>query len=252
MTVELYPAIDLRHGAAVRLAQGDFDRQQEFGAPLPLARRYEAAGAGWIHVVDLDAARTGTAVNRAEVLAIAAAVGIPVQAGGGVRSAADAEELLSGGVARVVLGTAAITDPSLVSELADRFPNRIAVGLDHRAGAEGTGREVAVEGWVKGSGTTLAEALDRLGAIALGAVVVTAIEHDGVLQGPDASGLAEVLEATSHPVIASGGVRSADDLRALGRLRAAGRGLAGVVVGRALVDGTLDVGEAVAVCAASA
>lgn len=250
--MELYPAIDLRHGTAVRLAQGDFAREQRFGDPVALARRYEAAGARWIHVVDLDAARTGEGANRAEVLAVAGAVDVPVQCGGGIRSAADADELLGGGVARVVLGTVAVRDPALVEELARRYPGQVAVGLDHRAGAAGGSREVAVEGWEQGSGTALEDALDALRAVPVAAVVVTAIERDGVLQGPDLAGLTDVLGITPHPVIASGGVRSAGDLHALAALEAGGRRLAGAVVGRALVDGTLDVEEAVAACAASA
>lgn len=249
--MELFPAIDLRGGAAVRLAQGDFARQRDYGDPLALARRYEDAGARWIHVVDLDAARSGRAANRAEVLAIAAAVGARVQTGGGVRSAADAEELLSGGVARVVLGTAAVTDPALLRQLAERFPGRVAVGLDHRQ-VPGGGREVAVDGWERGSGTSLADALARLEELPVAAVIVTSIERDGVLEGPDLQGLRLVLGSTAHEVVASGGVRSVEDLTALGRLDVDGRRLAGVVVGRALVDGTLDVREAVTACAASA
>ncbi|HLX87722.1 MAG TPA: HisA/HisF-related TIM barrel protein [Acidimicrobiales bacterium] len=246
--MDLFPAIDLRQGGVVRLARGDFAEERRYGDPLELARRYEAAGARWIHVVDLDAARTGVAHDRAQVLAVVREVSVPVQTGGGVRRAADAEELLGGGVARVVLGTAAVTDPGLVSELATRFPGRVAVGLDHRGG----GREVAVDGWQRGGGTSLSDALAQLGSVPLAAVVVTAIERDGVLEGPDLAGLATVLAQSTHPVIASGGVRSVDDLVALGRLEADGHRLAGVIVGRALVEGTLDVEEAVAACAASA
>ncbi|HUY63812.1 MAG TPA: HisA/HisF-related TIM barrel protein [Acidimicrobiales bacterium] len=245
--MELFPAIDLRAGAAVRLAQGDFGRQSDYGDPLALARRYAEAGARWVHVVDLDGARTGTAANRVQVLAIAAATPASVQAGGGVRSAPDAEELLGGGVARVVLGTAALSDPGLLGSLAERFPGQVAVGIDHRGG----GADVAVDGWTRPSGTTLSEALARLDGLALAAVIVTAIEHDGVLSGPDIPGLEAVLGLCAHPVIASGGVRSVADLRALAALSGGGRGLAGVIVGRALVDGTLDVEEAVAACATS-
>jgi len=246
--MELYPAIDVRGGVAVRLAQGDFDREDRYGDPLDLARRYVAAGARWIHVVDLDAARTGEPANRDVVLAIAAGVDAQVQCGGGVRSAADAEELLQGGVARVVLGTAAVSDPGLVAGLAERFPGGVAVGLDHR----GAGRELAVEGWRRAGGTSLAAALARFGGVDLGAVVVTAIERDGVMAGPDLRGLAAVLGAAGHPVIASGGVRSADDLRRLASLEVRGRRLSGAVVGRALVDGSLALEEALAACAASA
>ncbi|MHB8329904.1 MAG: HisA/HisF-related TIM barrel protein [Acidimicrobiales bacterium] len=244
--MELYPAIDLRDGIAVRLAQGDFDRQRQYGDPVDLARSYTAAGARWIHVVDLDAARTGAAHNRAVVVAIAAAVDAAVQAGGGVRSVTDAEELLDGGVARVVLGTAAVADPDLVEYLAERFPGRVAVGLDHRGG-----RDVAVEGWARLSGTTLEDALARTSVADLAAVVVTAIERDGVLEGPDLHGLADVLRQSAHPVIASGGVRSAADLRALAGLESGGRRLAGAIVGRAFVEGALSVEEAMAACETS-
>ena len=243
--MELYPAVDVRGGQAVRLAQGDFGRQREYGDPLALAQRYAAAGARWVHVVDLDAARTGRPAGRADVLAIARQTPAAVQAGGGVRTSADAEELLGGGVARVVMGTAAASDPGLVAALADRFPGRVAVGLDHRDG------ELALSGWERAGGVTLPEALEALAGVPLGAVVVTSIERDGMLGGPDLEGLGEVLSASAHPVIASGGVRSVADLEALGRLGSPGRRLAGVIVGRALVEGSLGVEEAMAACAAS-
>lgn len=245
--MDLFPAIDLIDGEAVRLVQGDFDRRHGFGDPLELARRYRDAGARWVHVVDLDAARSGGAPNRAVVLAIAGQSGMQVQAGGGLRAASDVETLLESGVARVVLGTAALADPAFATEMAMRFPGRVVLGLDHRGG----GADVATDGWVRESGTSLDEALDRFAHVDLAAVVVTNIERDGVAAGPDLSGLARVLERTRHPVVASGGVRSADDLRALNSLSAGGRALAGAVVGRALVDGSLDVREAVTVCAAS-
>jgi phosphoribosylformimino-5-aminoimidazole carboxamide ribotide isomerase len=245
--VELYPAIDLRDGAAVRLVQGDFARQRSYGDPVDLARRYAEAGARWIHVVDLDAARTGSPVNRAAVLAIAGAVDVAVQAGGGVRSAADVDALLGGGVARVVLGTAAVRHPDLVGELADRHRARIAVGVDHRGG----GRDVAVTGWEGVGGTTLDDLLARLGAMPLAAVIVTAIERDGAMTGPDVGGLAHVLATCAHDVIASGGVRGTADLVALSALEADGRRLAGAIVGTALVEGDMSVEEAMAACAVS-
>ena len=243
--MELYPAVDLRGGKAVRLAQGDFDRQTDYGDPLALARRYAAAGARWVHVVDLEAARTGVPAGRADVLAIARETPLSVQAGGGVRTSADAEELLGAGVARVVLGTAAASDPVLVAELAERHPGRVAVGLDHRGG------ELSLWGWERAGGLSVSEALGRLAGLPIGAVVVTSIERDGVMGGPDLDGLRQVLAESRHPVLASGGVRSVSDIEALGRLEAGGRRLAGVVVGRALVDGALDVEEAMAACAAS-
>jgi phosphoribosylformimino-5-aminoimidazole carboxamide ribotide isomerase len=245
--VELYPAIDLRDGGAVRLFQGDFDRQRGYGDPVELAERYAAGGARWIHVVDLDAARTGIAVNRAVVLAIAAAVDVRVQTGGGVRGAEDVAELLDGGVARVVLGTVAVRDPGLVAKLAERFPGQVAAGFDHRGG----GAEVAVTGWEEGGGTSLTEALDRLASVPLAAVIVTAIETDGAMSGPDIDGLRRALALTPHDVIASGGVRHAGDLAALAAVDVDGRRLAGVIVGTALVEGAVTMEEAMAACAAS-
>jgi phosphoribosylformimino-5-aminoimidazole carboxamide ribotide isomerase len=245
--MELFCAIDLRDGVAVRLVQGDFARQRDYGDPVALARRYVAGGARWIHVVDLDAARTGDPVNRAAVLNIADAVDVAVQAGGGVRSVESAAALLDEGVARVVLGTSAVTDPDLVDTLATLYPGRIAVGLDHR----GEGAEVSVAGWEGGTGTTLADALERVASVPLAAVIVTAIERDGTMAGPDVEGLRRVLTLSRHDVVASGGVRGAGDLVSLARLEAAGRRLAGAIVGTALVEGTVSVEEAIAACAAS-
>ena len=244
----LYPAIDLRDGRCVRLYQGDYGREQAYGTdPVAVARDFAAAGARWIHVVDLDAARTGEPVNRDVVAAIAAAVrplGVSVQAGGGVRDQASAEALFAAGVDRVVLGTAAVEHPELVRELAADHP--VAVGLDARNG------EVAVRGWTEGSGRKVTELLARYEDAGVAAVVVTEIERDGTLTGPDVDGLASVLEATALDVIASGGVSSVADLEVLASLRAAGtRRLAGVIVGKALHDGLFSVEEAVAACEAS-
>jgi phosphoribosylformimino-5-aminoimidazole carboxamide ribotide isomerase len=247
--MELLAAIDLRGGQAVRLVQGDFARQQDYGDPLALARSFARAGAPWLHLVDLDAARDGVPVHRSTVVAIARSCGVPVQTGGGVRTVADVASLLEAGVARVVLGTAALADPAGAVRMAERFPGRVAVGLDYRRSA---GRlEVAVRGWTTSSGRSVGEVLVELAGAPLGAVVVTAIERDGTLAGPDLAGLAEVLEATEHPVVASGGVGSLADVVSLRRLRSptTGRALAGVVVGKALVEGRMSVEEVVAACA---
>jgi phosphoribosylformimino-5-aminoimidazole carboxamide ribotide isomerase len=210
-------------------------------------------------VVDLDAARGGDPVNRPTVLAIAAAVGVPVQSGGGVRSEDDVRELLSGGVSRVVLGTLALDDPGLARTLAATFPGRVGVGIDYRLDADGA-TEVAVRGWEQGTGRTVDELLGDLAGAGVVAVIVTAIERDGMLTGPDVAGLRQVLGSTDIPVIASGGVAAASDIEALARLevragaRAAGdtgtpRRLYGVISGKALVDGRLTVEEGVAACA---
>jgi len=250
--VDLYPAIDIRDGTAVRLAQGDFDRQSQYGDPVELARAFAKSGAPWLHVVDLDAARTGHPVNRATVLDIAAAVDIPVQTGGGVRGDEDVDTLLSGGVTRVILGSAVLDDPGLAGRAAGRHPGRIAVGLDYRLDAGGRA-EIAIRGWEQASGRTVAEVLDELAGVDLAAVVVTAIERDGMLSGPDLVGLAAVLGATAHPVIASGGVGSVEDIRVLADLSVeAGsgqRGLSGAITGRALVEGRLTVEAGVAASA---
>jgi phosphoribosylformimino-5-aminoimidazole carboxamide ribotide isomerase len=235
--MDLYPAIDLLGGRCVRLRHGDYDQVTEFDDdPVAQARRFAAEGATWIHAVDLDAARTGEPVNRSVIAEVAPAVDVPVQAGGGVRTRADAEALWGAGVRRVVLGTAALEDPSLVAALA--ADGEVAVGLDAR------GRDLAVRGWTESAGVDLLDAARRFGEMGVAALVVTQIHRDGTLEGPDLEGLAAVLEATSAPVVASGGVGSVDDLRALAELD-----LAGVIVGLALYDGRVTVPEAMAALA---
>jgi len=237
--VDLYPAIDLRGGQVVQLTQGDFARERVHGDdPVAVAKGFVAAGARWIHTVDLDAARTGEPVNRGLIAAIAAAVDVPVQAGGGVRSAEAARALADVGVARVVMGTAAMEDPDLVATVASRQP--VALGLDVR------GREVAVRGWAEGSGVEWPEALQRLADAGAEAVVVTQIAVEGLMVGADLTGLTEVLAATSLDVIASGGVGTLDDLVALDSVAAGERRLAGAIVGTAIYEGRVDVAEAVA------
>jgi phosphoribosylformimino-5-aminoimidazole carboxamide ribotide isomerase len=236
--MDLYPAIDLQGGRVVQLVQGDFDRARVHGDdPAAVAKAFVAAGARWIHAVDLDAARTGEPVNRDLIAAVAAAVDVPVQAGGGVRSAEAARSLADAGVARVVLGTAALEDPDLVATIASRQP--VALGLDVR------GREVAIRGWAEGSGVEWPDALARLADAGAEAVVVTQIAVEGLMEGPDVDGLTEVLAATSLDVIASGGVGTLDDLLALGRVAAGERRLAGAIVGTAIYEGRVDVAEAV-------
>ncbi len=252
--MELFAAVDVMGGGAVRLVKGELDAPQGFGDPLDVARRFLAAGAPWLHVVDLDAARTGTPVNRAVVLSLAAEAqraGARVEVGGGVRDGRDVDELLAAGVDRVVLGTVAIEEPGAAARHASRHPGKVAVGLDYRR-TPGGDVELALRGWTQRARAGPAQLLASWAGVPLAAVVVTAIDRDGTRQGPDIEGLSWMLDATALPVVASGGVGSADDLSALARLRsAAGRSLAGAVVGRALVDGSIEVEEAVAACAAS-
>ncbi len=237
--MELFPAIDLRGGRCVRLYQGDYDQETVYGDdPVAVARSFASAGAPWIHVVDLDAARTGEPANRAVVGAIAAAVDVPVQTGGGVRSEAAAQALFDAGVTRVVIGTAALDDPGLVRRLASR--HRVAVGLDVR------GDRVAVRGWREDSGLALLDVLSSLGDAGAEAVVVTQIARDGTLEGPDLEGLAEVLSATQLGVGASGGVGSLAALGALAGLERSGRRPAGAIVGKAIYERVFTVEEAVA------
>lgn len=234
---ELYPAIDLRGGRVVRLVQGDYDAETVYGDdPLAVARSFVERGATWIHVVDLDAARSGDPVNRPVVAAVAAEVAgvASVQTGGGVRSLDDARALADLGVARVVMGSAAVGDPALVERVAGVVP--VAVGLDHRDG------ELAVHGWTEASGVRLDDALGRFPAA--DAFVITDIGRDGMLAGPDVEGLAAAVAATEVPVIASGGVATLADVTELVAIE----GLAGVITGRALYEGRFTVAEAVAVC----
>jgi phosphoribosylformimino-5-aminoimidazole carboxamide ribotide isomerase len=226
----------------VRLLRGDFAAETVYDAdPVAVARRFADAGTPWIHVVDLDAARTGEPTNLEVIRAICAAVPCPVQSGGGVRSVDAAEALLGAGVTRVVVGTAAVEDPELVDTLAARHPGGVAVGLDAR------GREVAVRGWVEGSGHDLLDLAARFEAVGVAALVVTEIGRDGTLEGPDVDQLAAVLGSCGIPLIASGGVGTLDDLRILDGLRAGGRSLAGAITGRALYEGRFDVEAALAV-----
>ncbi len=248
--MELYPAIDLRGGAAVRLTQGDYDQETQYGDPVDLARQFIAGGATWLHVVDLDAARTGTPHERS-VLAQIVALGVPVETGGGLRSEADVSAVLELGVSRAILGTAAIEDPGMVTTCAQRWPHQIAVGLDYSVGDDGQ-MEARAHGWLSGSGVSPLELLVAWKDDPIAAVIATSIARDGMLLGPDLTGLTELLDATSVPVIASGGVGSLEDLKHLAALRGTHGALHGAIVGKALVEGRFGVQEAVAVCAVSA
>ena len=241
--MDLYAAIDLRAGQCVRLVEGDFARETVYSPdPVVVAANFVAGGAPWIHVVDLDAARTGDPLNRPVVERIVASVTVPVQVGGGVRSLSDAAALFDAGVTRVVVGTAAVERPELVAEIAARWPGRVAVGLDHRDG------EVMLRGWVQGAGRRVLDLIPEAVKAGAAAVIVTDISRDGRLSGPDIVGLAGLLEETGAPLIASGGVASADDLRLLAGVRSRGQGLLGAIVGKALYEGALTVAEAVAAC----
>ncbi len=231
--MDLYPAIDLRHGRCVRLLHGDFAKETVYGDdPLAVAEQFEAAGASWIHVVDLDASR-GDGSNVELVVAIAEAVSIPVQTGGGVRDGS----LLDRGIERVVLGSIAVDDPAAAGALVERYGTRTAIGLDHRDG------ELRTRGWEERGGVELLDAVVRPELGGTGAFVVTDISRDGALEGPDLEGYERLVSLTDVPIVASGGVSGLDDLRALRRL-----GVAGVIVGRALYEGRFTIEEAIAAC----
>jgi phosphoribosylformimino-5-aminoimidazole carboxamide ribotide isomerase len=252
--MELYPAIDIRGGKCVRLRQGDYADETIYGDdPVVVALSFAEAGARWIHIVDLDAARTGNPVNRPVIRTLTEAVrvlGVSVETGGGVRSLEDVRDLAKAGVARVIIGTAAVESPSLVAEAAAAFPNGVAVGLDARLLDSGR-YEVAVRGWVAGSGHDLFELVDRFDASGASAFIVTEIGRDGMLTGPDTDGLARVLERTNVGVIASGGVSSIEDLQALRELRGGGRALIGAIAGKAIYEKRFTVAEGVQACRAT-
>jgi phosphoribosylformimino-5-aminoimidazole carboxamide ribotide isomerase len=240
--VELIPAIDLRGGQLVRLAQGDYARETVYERdPARAAARFAAARAPRLHVVDLDAARDGGSANDAAIRAILAeASGVPVQVGGGVRSLARVDELLALGAARVVMGTAALEDPALLRSAAQRHPDCIVLGLDARDG------RVAVRGWLETSGRRVEEVLDEFADLPLAAVLHTDIARDGMLVGPSLDATVALARRTRIPVIASGGVGSLDDLLALARTRVIG----GAIVGRALYEGRIELEAALAAVAA--
>lgn len=233
----LYPAIDLKDGQCVRLLRGEMEAATVFGDdPAAQARAFEAAGAEWLHLVDLNGAFAGRPVNADAVAAILDAVSLPVQLGGGIREMATVERWVEAGVARVILGTAAVENPGLVREAAATFPGRVAVGLDARRG------KVATRGWAETTdmnATDLARAFEDAG---VAAIIYTDIDRDGAMAGPNIPATEALARAVSIPVIASGGVSSLADLVALRNTGA----IAGAISGRALYDGAIDLHDALA------
>ncbi len=229
--MEVIPAIDLLDGACVRLRQGDYGQVTHFsGDPVAMARTWQQLGAQRLHLVDLDGARHGESSNDATIKAIASTMEIPVQLGGGVRSMERAKDLLTCGLDRVILGTVALEAPPLVHQLAQAYPGRIAVGIDARNGF------VATRGWLRQSpmeATRLAATLEGSG---VAVIISTDIASDGTMGGPNLTALQAMARASAIPVIASGGVTSLPDLKALQSLRPP---LAGVIIGRALYEGSI-------------
>ena len=237
-----FPAIDVKDGKCVRLYQGDMAKVTVFNEdPAAQARTFAAAGARWLHVVDLDGAVRGKPVNEAAIAAIVEAVDVPVQVGGGIRDMATVDFWLARGVERVILGTVAVKNPALVKEACRRQPGRIAVGIDARDG------RVAVEGWTRQSEITAVELARHMEDSGAAAIVYTDISRDGAMRGPNVEATVALAKSTKVPVIASGGVSSMADLEAL---KKAGQGLLeGVISGRALYDGRIDLAAAVALLA---
>jgi phosphoribosylformimino-5-aminoimidazole carboxamide ribotide isomerase len=236
--VDLYPAVDVLGGKAVRLTQGDYARKKEYAAdPLEAARRWVDAGARWLHLVDLDGARDGHPVNIGHLERIAGDLGAPVQYGGGLRSAPDIERALDAGARRVVLGTAAFLNEQLLNDMVAEHGDRIAVGLDVKGG------RVAIQGWRERTKMTPASAVAHLVARGVKTIVYTKVDWDGMMRGADL-GVARDLAAVASQarVIYSGGIGSLEDLRGLATV-----GLHGVIVGKALYEGRFTVQEAMEV-----
>lgn len=237
MSVQILPAIDILAGRAVRLKQGSFDEVTVYNNdPVDQAKRFEAAGAEIIHVVDLDGALTGEPVNFSVVEAIAKAVSIPLQVGGGIRSEKTLQRLHDAGVARMVLGTALITDPAFVRRACFRWPGIVA-GVDARNG------RVAIEGWKQGTEADAADLVAELGSLGVQRLVYTDIALDGMQVGPNLKAYRALAVTTDAAIIASGGVTTVDDIRALATVA----GVEGVIVGRALYEGTMRLEKAIAV-----
>ncbi len=235
----IFPAIDLKDGQCVRLMQGDPERATVYGKdPVAMARHWEDQGAEWLHLVDLDGAFTKKPVNDSIVLEIARSVSIPVEVGGGIRTLESIERYISGGAARVIIGTAALRAPEMLEEACGRYPGRIALGLDARDG------QVAVEGWKESTRTDAVDLVMRFKDLELAAVIYTDIHRDGMQTGVNIEATRRLMEMTGAPVIASGGVSNLRDIEEL--LDLARLGLLGVITGRAIYEGTLDLKEAIA------
>ena len=234
----LFPAIDIRNGRCVRLTEGKFECETVFAEdPAEMAVRWADAGAEYLHVVDLDGALAGQSANTEVIKRILAKVKIPVQVGGGIRTLENIENMLALGVARVILGSVAVRNPELVREACQQFPSKVVVGIDAKNG------EVAVEGWGIGGGIGAVELAKKMAAVGVEHIIFTDISRDGMLSGVNVEATAELAKASGIKVIASGGVSSLADIKAL-QARAAG--IEGCIVGKAIYTGALDLKEALA------
>ena len=243
MTLTLYPAIDLKDGNCVRLQRGEMDQATVFGTdPGAQAAAWQAAGFGWVHVVDLNGAFAGKTENREAVESILKSVSVPVQLGGGLRDMAGIAAWLEAGISRVILGSAAAKNPALVREAAKAFPGRVAVGIDAKGGM------VATEGWAETSDLPATQLAQRFEDAGIAAIIYTDIARDGMKTGLNLAETIALAKAVSVPVIASGGVASVADIIALKAAAAQQPNLNGSILGRALYDGSLSPKEALAAC----
>jgi len=234
--MDVIPAIDLRDGKVVRLIQGQYDRQITYkDDPVEQARQFHADGAQWLHIVDLDGAKEGRPVNMKSISAIAGLGLLRIEVGGGIRSEASVRQLLDTGATRVIIGTKAVSDFEWFSDMARKFKGRLVLGLDAR------GATLATHGWTEDSAQTMLEFAAQADKLPLAAIIYTDITKDGMLTGPNIERTRSLVQAVKTPVVASGGVREADDIRRLKPI-----GVAGVIVGRSLYEGTLDLKEALA------
>lgn len=236
----LFPAVDIKDGECVRLLRGDMEQATVFSNdPAGQAKLFESEGAEWIHVVDLNGAFAGEPVNIEAVRGIINNINIPVQLGGGIRDIDTIEAWLEEGVSRIILGTIAQKKPELVKEACQRFPGKIAVGIDAKDG------KVAIEGWAEKTDISALELALKFEDAGASCIIYTNVNHDGIMEGPDLQGIRDLAEAISTPVIASGGISSLEDLEALKTLEP--YGVIGAVAGRAIYDGAISIKDAVAV-----
>lgn len=234
--MEIWPAIDLRGGRCVRLVQGDYDRETVFGDdPAAMARRWADEGAEFLHLVDLDGARDGELVNRDAVSAIVNAVDIPCELGGGIRDDSSIEQLLDLGLTRLVIGTKAIKEPDWFRATCQKFPGKLALGIDARNG------RVATDGWLETSDVAATDLAKQFENDPIAAIIYTDIAKDGMMSGPNLDAMKEMNEAVDIPVIASGGVTTATDVERLAQIK-----MSGCIIGRTLYEGKLTLQEALA------
>ena len=235
--MEIIPAIDLLNGKCVRLNQGNYNEVTKFNSdPVKQAQTWESQGAKRLHLVDLDGAKTGKPINDLTIKQIRKSISIPIQVGGGIRSIDRAKDLFDIGIERIILGTIAIENPELVKVLSREYPKRVAVGIDAKEGM------VATRGWLKQSEISSLELAKQLNDLELAAIISTDIATDGTLKGPNVEALREIAEISINPVIASGGIGSIADLISLADFE--NEGIEGIIVGRALYDGSIDLKEA--------